>query len=110
MLTYPNRSAQRPPPDYGTDHWLNAQKGDWLSIEEIVCGNKRQQLRMQVDAAFAIDANNTAQILKDKGDLDDALSYAQRALKILTQTYGPDYPLTKMAASNLEKIQSQMKQ
>jgi hypothetical protein len=35
-------------------------------------------------------ANNIGQILKDKGDLDAALSCMQRALMINEEVYGPD--------------------
>lgn len=49
-------------------------------------------------------------VLLAKGDLDGALAYTQRALKILTQIYGPDNPSTRTAAGNAKHIQTQMNQ
>ncbi len=58
----------------------------------------------------ARDANNIAMILLAKGDLDGALAYAQRALRIFIQIYGPDNPLTRTATRNVEHIHTQMNQ
>jgi hypothetical protein len=55
-------------------------------------------------------ANNIGGILQAKGDLEGALSYTQRALKILQNSYGPDNPLTKRAAANLEHIKQAKQQ
>jgi hypothetical protein len=49
----------------------------------------------------AIRANNIGQILQAKGDLDGALRYTERALKILETNYGTDHPTTKIVAANL---------
>ena len=39
-----------------------------------------------------------------KGDLDGALTYTQRALKIDEKVYGPDNPTTKAVAANLDRM------
>jgi hypothetical protein len=56
----------------------------------------------------AIRANNIGQILQDKGDLEGALKYTQRALTIFEKVYGPDNPSTKVVARNLEGIKQAM--
>lgn len=68
-----------------------------FKIDEKVYGPNHPNLRIRL--------NNIGQILKEKGDLNGALTYSKRALKILTDHYGPDNPLTKMAAANLEEIE-----
>jgi len=40
----------------------------------------------------------------EKGDLDGALRYAERALKIFVKFYGPDNPQTPAVSKNLEAI------
>jgi len=45
-------------------------------------------------------ANQLGVTLQHKGDLDGALSYAQRALKIDEKVYGPDHPSEVLAACN----------
>jgi Tetratricopeptide repeat len=40
----------------------------------------------------ARDANNIGAILQTRRDLDGALGYAQRALKINEKVYGPEHP------------------
>ena len=42
--------------------------------------------------------------LKDKGDLDDALRYTQRALAINEKVYGPDHPTVATIANNIGQI------
>jgi len=58
-------------------------------------------------------ANQLGSVLLAKGDPEGALPYVQRALKIvytqralkiLEDSYGPDNPLTKKAAANLEQL------
>jgi hypothetical protein len=46
----------------------------------------------------------TSAILQAKGDLDGALTYTQRALKIDEKVYGPDNPTTQAVAANLDRI------
>ena len=50
---------------------------------------------------------NIGQILKAKGDLDGALTYTQRALKIDTDHFGPNNPLTRTVAANLKLIEQE---
>lgn len=54
---------------------------------------------------WSVDVNSIGLILRAKGDLDGALSYCQRALKILTDSYGPDNPTTKTVAANVQQIE-----
>jgi hypothetical protein len=54
--------------------------------------------------SVATFASNIGQILKTRGDLEAALSYTERALKILQNSYGSDNPITKKVAANLERI------
>ena len=42
--------------------------------------------------------------LQAEGDLDGALTYTQRALKIDEKVYGPDNPTTQAVAANLDRI------
>ena len=49
----------------------------------------------------ATDADNIGRILQDQGDLAGALTYIQRALRILRATYGPGNPLTKGVSEHL---------
>jgi tetratricopeptide (TPR) repeat protein len=49
-------------------------------------------------------ANNIGQILEAKGDLEGALSYSQRALKIYEKVYGPDHPNVAICAYNIGAI------
>ena len=43
-------------------------------------------------------------VLLDKGDLEGALSYAQRALKIDEKVYGPDHPTVATDVGNIAQI------
>ena len=52
----------------------------------------------------AATTNNLGQILKDQGDLDGALVYAQRALEIGEKVYGLEHPEVAVFANNLGKI------
>ena len=67
-----------------------------MKIDERIYGPDHPQV--------AIDANNIGQILEAKGDAEGALSYIQRALRILEKSYGPNHPTTKQAAAGLERI------
>ena len=49
-------------------------------------------------------ANQLGITLLDKGDLDGALSYVQRALKIDEKVYGPEHPLVAIYANNIGTI------
>ena len=53
---------------------------------------------------MAIDANNIGTILKAKGDLEGALTYIQRAMKIDERIYGPDHPQVAIDANNIGQI------
>lgn len=53
----------------------------------------------------AVAANNLGQILQDQGDLEGALRYASRALRIFQSTYGPDHPSTKAVAGHLRLLE-----
>jgi tetratricopeptide (TPR) repeat protein len=44
-------------------------------------------------------------VLEDKGDLPEALVYAQRAVALNREIYGADYEGTKMSAANVQRIQ-----
>jgi len=57
----------------------------------------------------AIIASNIGQILQAKGDLDGALAYTERALKIDEKVFGPEHPNVAITARNVEQIRSQMK-
>jgi hypothetical protein len=52
----------------------------------------------------ATDSNNIGLILEDKGDLDGALTYTQRALRIFMDNFGPDNPAIKRVAINVQRI------
>ena len=43
-------------------------------------------------------------ILNDKGDLDGALRYTQRALTINEKVYGPDHPNVAIDANNIGRF------
>ncbi len=63
----------------------------------------------QVDQAAASEvvanlSNLLGQILKDKGDLDGALAYVQRALKIDEKVFGPEHPNIARDANNIGTI------
>lgn len=64
-----------------------------------------EQLHGPEHPEVAIRANNIGQILHAKGDLEGALRYAKRAVRIRETVYGPDHPSTKLAARNLSLIQ-----
>ena len=49
----------------------------------------------------ARDANNVGQILQDKGDLDGALPYTERALKIDEKVYGRYHPKVARDANDI---------
>lgn len=48
-----------------------------------------------------MDDNNIAMILKEKGDLDLALTFSQRALTIAEKVYGPDSAQVALCANNI---------
>jgi len=52
----------------------------------------------------AIVASNLGQILQDKGDLEGAQRYTERALAIDENVYGPDHPTVATLANNLGLI------
>lgn len=54
------------------------------------------------------DVNNIGQILKGKSDLDGALFYIERALRILEKCYGVDHPDTKTVTKNRDAIKKAM--
>jgi len=63
----------------------------------------------QVDEAAAPDAvaklsNELGLVLLAKGDLDGALVYAQRALKIQEKVYGSEHPTVAISAINIATI------
>jgi eukaryotic-like serine/threonine-protein kinase len=48
--------------------------------------------------------NNTAVVLKRKGDFDRAQEYLERAIKILTKVQGPDHPSVAHSHANLGNV------
>jgi len=52
----------------------------------------------------AIYANNIGNILQATRDLDGALQYTQRALRIGEKVYGPDHPVVALRANNIGVI------
>ena len=49
-------------------------------------------------------ANQLGRVLMDQGNLDGALQYMQRALKIDEKLYGPDHPTVAIRANNIGEI------
>jgi tetratricopeptide (TPR) repeat protein len=56
------------------------------------------------DESEADLANQLGLVLENKGDLDGALQYTQRALTIDEKVYGPDHPNVATSASNIGLI------
>jgi tetratricopeptide (TPR) repeat protein len=79
----------------------DARRRRALGIDEKALGRDHPKV--------AIRANNVGKILKDQGDLEGALRWVRRALRILEATYGPGNPSTELTRRNLERIRKALR-
>ncbi len=77
---------------------------DLVQAEHILREGLGQVDEASTPEAFANLSNQLGLVLLAKGDLDGALAYAQRALKIDEKVFGPEHPNVGRDANNIGQI------